>query len=195
MLYWWKTGNCPSHSSFAFRSPVLDLPDGPQNIRHVLGPFTFPAFVISGTSVLLSPRATLKYMQRKTNAFFLLFLFSSSSLSVYWVPSRCQVSTLELEDISELRLFRPSSLRPRRMRLKEWISQDHPARELFGPSSRPSDCRYYLYMVVKCFFLFVGFYAVKKMGKSKKGEFGGNANICKIALLRIIFFFTQVAHF
>ena len=104
-LCWWKPGKCPSHGSFAFRSPVPGLPDGPQNVRHVLGHFAFHASVISGTSILLSQGATLKHMQRKTNEFFLPFLFSSSPFSICWELSMCQVSTLELEEMSELSPF------------------------------------------------------------------------------------------
>lgn len=64
-------------------SSPQQLPEGQQ----VPGPFTFHAFVISGTRILLSQGAMLKHMQRKTNEFFLLFLFSSSSLSTYGAPS------------------------------------------------------------------------------------------------------------
>lgn len=43
-----------SHSSFAFRNPVASLPDGSQNAKNILGPFTFHTFVTSGTSFLPS---------------------------------------------------------------------------------------------------------------------------------------------
>ena len=128
-LYWWKPGKCPSQRSFAFGSPVPGLPDGSPNARHVLGHFALHASVISGTSILLSQGATLKHMQRKTNEFFFLFLFSSSPFRIYWELSMCQMSTLELEEISELRSF---SLKLRRWRLKEWIGPDHSVRELWA---------------------------------------------------------------
>lgn len=83
-----------SHSSFAFRSPAPGPIGGPQNVWHIPAPFTFHAFVLSGTKT-----------HAEKNKFFLPFPFSPSShCFVEHLP--CQVSITELEEIPELRSFR-----------------------------------------------------------------------------------------